>query len=120
MSVILELFSPVPIVALAVAVFGLILVWALSRYFRMPAGFRLKEEFRDEVRYMLINEEISKVAREKVDAEKAAAEAAEEEMEKEKERKKREAAERAAAGGADAESAPTGVKKAAVGGGKKG
>jgi len=82
MSIISELFAPIPLIALAITVFVLALVWVLSRYFSMPPEFRLKEEFRDEVRFMLISEELSKAAKAKADAEKAAKEAAEREEER--------------------------------------
>jgi flagellar biosynthesis/type III secretory pathway M-ring protein FliF/YscJ len=119
MNVVLDLFAPIPIVALAVTAFVLVLVWILSRYFRMPSEFRLKEEFRDEVRYMLISEEIGNIAKAKADAEKAAEEAEEAEREKEREKRRKEAAAKESEGAAEVEP-PAGIKKAAVGGGKKG
>jgi len=82
MNIISELFAPIPMIALAIAVFVLALVWVLSRYFSMPPAFKIKEEFRDEVRFMLINEELSKIAQEKAEAERLEKEAAEKEREK--------------------------------------
>jgi len=82
MGIISELFAPIPMIALAIAVFVLALVWVLSRYFCLPPEYKLKEEFRDEVRYMLINEELSKIAQAKAEAERLEKEAAEKEREK--------------------------------------
>lgn len=84
MNTIYEFFASVPMVAFVITVFVLALVWVLARCFRMPPAFMLKEEFRDEVRYKLVHEAISKVAKEKADAEKAQAEAEEAAAEKEK------------------------------------
>jgi len=94
MNVISELFAPIPSVALALALFVLTLTWVLSRCFRLPPEFKLKEEFRDEVRFMLISEELGKIAKAKADAEKAEKEAAEKERERRlAEKKAKEAAE---------------------------
>jgi hypothetical protein len=82
MSAISELFAPIPLIALAITLFVLTLVWALTRFFRMPPEFKIKEEFRDEVRFMLINEELSKIAQAKAEAERLEREAAEKEREK--------------------------------------
>jgi hypothetical protein len=101
-NIISELFVPVPLIALAIAVFVLVLVWVLSRYFSLPPEFKLKEEFRDEVRFMLISEELGKIAKVKADAEKAEREAAEKERERriaEKKAKEAAEAEGGAAGG---------------------
>jgi len=81
-NIISELFAPIPLVALAIALFALALTWVLARCFRMPPEFKLKEEFRDEVRFMLISEELSKIAKAKADAEKAEREAEEKERER--------------------------------------
>jgi hypothetical protein len=99
MSVISDLFAPVPLVALAITVFVLAVVWFLSRYFSLPPEFKLKEEFRDEVRYMLISEELSKIAKAKADAEKAEKAAEEAAAAAEKERKAAERAAKEAAAG---------------------
>jgi hypothetical protein len=106
MNIISELFAPVPLIALALTVFVLILVWVLARCFSMPPAFKIKEEFRDEVRYMLINEELTKIAQAKQEKERAEKEAAE------KEREKRIAERKAAKEAAAAE--------AGIGGGGKG
>jgi flagellar biosynthesis/type III secretory pathway M-ring protein FliF/YscJ len=96
--IISELFAPVPLIALAITIFVFALVWVLSRNVRMPPEFKLKEEFRDEVRFMLINEELSKIAAEKAEAERLEKEAAEKEREKRLAEKKA-AREAAAEGG---------------------
>jgi len=82
MKVITELFDPVPLVAMGIIVFVLAFVWVVSRYFRMPPEYKLKEEFRDEVRFMLINEELGKIAQARAEAERLEKEAAEKEREK--------------------------------------
>jgi hypothetical protein len=82
MKVIYELFAPIPMVALAITLFVLALVWVLSRYLSMPPAFKIKEEFRDEVRFMLINEELTKIAQAKAEVERAEKEAAEKERER--------------------------------------
>jgi len=96
-NIISELFAPIPLVALAIALFVLALTWVLSRCFRMPPEFKMKEEFRDEVRFMLISEELAKIAKAKADAEKAEREA------EEKERERRLAEKKAAKEAAEAE-----------------
>jgi len=82
MNIISELFAPVPMIALAITVFVFAVVWALTRYFSLPPEFKLKEEFRDEVRYMLENEELTKIAQAKQEKERAEKEAAEKERER--------------------------------------
>jgi len=82
MNAISEIFAPIPMIALALAVFVFVLVWVLSRYFSLPPEFKMKEEFRDEVRFMLINEELTKIAAEKAEKDRLEREAAEKEREK--------------------------------------
>jgi len=82
MNTLFELFAPIPLIALAITVFVFVLVWVLSRYFSLPPEFKMKEEFRDEVRYMLINEELTKIAAEKAEKDRLEREAAEKEREK--------------------------------------
>jgi hypothetical protein len=82
MNAISELFAPIPLIALAITVFVLAVVWILTRYFSLPPEFKLKEEFRDEVRFMLVNEELEKIAQAKAEVERAEKEAAEKERER--------------------------------------
>jgi len=82
MKLLSEFFDPIPLVALGLALFALAAIWAFSRFFRMPEGFKKKEEVRDEIRFMLVEkslvEELEAEAEAKAEAEaEAEAKAAE-------------------------------------------
>jgi hypothetical protein len=81
----MEFFDPIPIPAMALAVFALIFGWMLSKSFRMPNSFLSNEAAREDIRFKLFDQEMHE------EMENAAAEAA--------------AAASAPAEGADAQSA---------------
>ncbi|MDR3013499.1 MAG: hypothetical protein LBU70_09885 [Chitinispirillales bacterium] len=62
MDLLKEFFAPIsiPVLALIIAVF--VLVWVLAKCFRLPPGFAVKEDFRDEVRFRLFNERLMESA----------------------------------------------------------
>ncbi|MDR0330981.1 MAG: hypothetical protein LBH93_04650 [Chitinispirillales bacterium] len=96
MGLLSELFDPIPLAALGIAVFAIALILVFSRYFRLPGDFGIKEDIRDEIRLRLFNEN----------------EAFAEKQRKEKEEAEKEEAERAAAA-ADKEAAAAGGAAAA-------
>jgi hypothetical protein len=58
MELLSEFFDHVPIVALGLAIFGLAAFWAVSRFFRMPDGFKKSEQTRDDIRFMLVEKDL--------------------------------------------------------------
>jgi hypothetical protein len=72
MNLISEFFNPVPIVALGLALFGLAVIWAFSRFFRMPEDFNKSQAVRDDIRFKLVEKDLI----EEMEAEAAAAAAA--------------------------------------------
>jgi len=72
MKLLSEFFDPVPIVALGLAIFGLVAFWAFSRFFRMPEDFKKSEAARDDIRFKLVEKDLI----EEMEAEAATAAAA--------------------------------------------
>jgi hypothetical protein len=56
MDILQELLGPIPIPLLGLIIFGLVFGWMLSRFMRMPAQFKMKEELREEIRFRLTSE----------------------------------------------------------------
>ena len=72
MELLSEFFNPVPIVALGLAIFGLVAFWAFSRFFRMPENFNKSQATRDDIRFKLVEKDLI----EEMEAAEAAAAAA--------------------------------------------
>jgi hypothetical protein len=79
MELLSEFFNPVPIVALGLAIFGLVAFWAFSRFFRMPENFNKSQATRDDIRFKLVEKDLI----EEMEAAEAAAAAAKAEAEAE-------------------------------------
>jgi len=54
MEALKDIFDPIPLPMLVIAIVGMVVGWVLSRSMRMPAEFKLKEELRDEIRFRLM------------------------------------------------------------------
>jgi len=59
MNILNDFLGPVPIPLLALIIFAMILGWCLSRFMRMPANFKMKEDLREEIRFRLASEAVS-------------------------------------------------------------
>ena len=59
MDLIKEFFDPVPIVAIALAIFGFVMLWVIAKALRFPEGFSTKQELREEIRFRLLEQRMS-------------------------------------------------------------
>ena len=63
MDLLQELLGPIPLIAVALVVLALVILWALSKFFRLPANFAIKEELREEIRFRLFDEQMEAEAK---------------------------------------------------------
>jgi len=56
MDILQEFLGPIPLAALVLVVFVIIMIWMISKYFKLPEDFATKEMVREEIRYRLFDQ----------------------------------------------------------------
>lgn len=54
-----EFLDPLPLPIMALAVFGIVFFWLVTRCFRLPDNFQMKEAVREEIRFKLFDKEMN-------------------------------------------------------------